>query len=581
MNELHFGDNLDVLRAMAAESVDLIYLDPPFNSNANYNVLYGTKRGGPSKAQSHAFEDTWKWGLDARRALEETAARHIEAGALLDSFYRVFGGTKMMAYLSMMSVRLIEMRRVLRSTGTLYLHCDPTASHYLKLILDSIFSTNQFGAEIIWKRTSAHSDAGQGRRLLGYQHDIIFQYMKSENYVWNQGYHRYDESYTNNTYKFVESETGRRWGSFDISAPGGADPKKRNPHYEFLGITRYWRFSEERMRQLYAEGKIVQTRPGAVPRQKRYLDEMPGVPLQTLWTDIAPIGAKAQERLGYPTQKPLALLERIISLSSNPGDIVLDPFCGCGTAIEASRRLSRRWIGIDVTYLAIHLIEGRLAKAFGESIKREYRLYGRPEDAHDALVLAGRDWLEFQKWAVWTVGGLPKDRPGADGGIDGVIRYHRVGIEQAKIGVVSVKGGMHVGVDAVHKLKSVVQREGAEIGILICVNAPTAAMLREAASEGEVGPPSRRVPKIQIVTIEQLFAANPVNLPGMIDLPEAVPAASIVKSRKNRKRVEGQTEMLFPLPGGFAEQAENFQMNRPIRNVDVEVTRSNFAGKLK
>ena len=579
MNELHFGNNLDVLRGMSPSSVDLIYLDPPFNSNANYNVIYGTKRGGPSKAQAHAFQDTWQWGIDAKRALEEAAARHIQVGALLDSFEKAFRGSEMMAYLAMMAVRLIEMHRVLKSTGTLFLHCDPTASHYLKILLDTLFGPKQFGAEIVWKRTSAHSDAGQGRRLLGYQHDIILQYMKSNEYVWNQGYHKYADQYADNTYRHVESETGRRWGSFDITAPGGADPKKRNPHYEFLGVTRYWRFSKDRMSQLHAEGRIVQSRPGAVPRQKRYLDEMPGVPLQTLWTDIPPIGAKAQERLGYPTQKPLALLERIIGLSSNPGDIVLDPFCGCGTAIEAAQKLSRKWIGIDVTYLAIHVIESRLTKAFGSEIRGEYKLFGRPEDAHDAQVLAGRDWLEFQKWAVWTLGGLPKDRPGADGGIDGVIRYHRVGIEQPNRAIVSVKGGQHVGVDAIHKLKSVVQREGAEIGVLVCINPPSAAMKREATSEGEVGPPSRRVPKLQIVTIEQLFDENPINLPGIIDLPEAVPSADAYKPRKARKRVEGQTEMLFPIPGN--ETATPIQKGRSIRKVDVEVTRSSLAGKSK
>src|SRR6202023_3575115 len=199
------------------------------------------------------------------------------------------------------------------------------------------------------------------------------------------------------------------------------------------------------------------------------------------------------------TQKPLDLLKRIIRASSKEGDTILDPFCGCGTAIEAAHSLKRKWIGIDVTYLAIHVIEGRMVKAFGSRIKDTYKLFGRPKDADDAMALAGRDWLEFQKWAVFALGGIPKDRPGPDGGIDGIIRYHRVGIEQPNRAVISVKGGMNVGVDAIHKLKSVVQRERAELGALVCINPPSAAMVREAASEGEVGPRSNRVPKLQII----------------------------------------------------------------------------------
>lgn len=292
-------------------------------------------------------------------------------------------------------------------------------------------------------------------------------------------------------------------------------------------------------------------------------------------TDIAPLNNVAKERLGYPTQKPLALLERIIAASSNPGDIVLDPFCGCGTAIEASEKLGRRWIGIDITYLAIHVIEERLQKTFGPKIKEAYTLYGRPEDAEDAKALAARDWLEFQKWAVFTLGGLPKDRPGADGGIDGVIRYHRIGMERASRAIVSVKGGLNVGVDAIHKLKSVVKREEAEIGILVCVNPPTGPMLREAASEGEFGPPTKRVPKIQIVTVEELFRPVPVHLPGMLDPPEAISMPAPGPGKRGRKRIEGQTEMLFPIEGKQrAEDKGKVKGNRSIRPVAIEVTRA-------
>ena len=372
-------------------------------------------------------------------------------------------------------------------------------------------------------------------------------------------------------YKHVEENTGRRYGLFDITGPGGA--AKGNPEFEFLGVKRFWRFSQEKMKALYAEGRIVQPKPGAVPRQKRYLDEMLGVPLQNDWNDIAP--ASGKEALGYQTQKPLALLERIIAASSNDGDVVLDPFCGCGTAIEAAQKLNRKWIGIDVTYLAIHVIEGRLVKAFGPEIKDSYRLFGQPQDADDAKALAARDWLEFQKWAVFALGGLPKDRPGADGGIDGMIRYHRVGIEQPNRAIVSVKGGQHIGVDAIHKLKSVVQREKAEVGILVCLDDPTSAMEKEVVSEGDVGPPSRRAPKLQIVTVEKLFTRHPIDLPGTLDPPEIGRASAPAVRKKGRKQIDGQTEMLLAMenPQAHYEAEVPNKRNRQIRAVNIEVTR--------
>ncbi|BBD39652.1 truncated adenine specific DNA methylase Mod [Aminobacter sp. Y103A] len=340
-----------------------------------------------------------------------------------------------------------------------------------------------------------------------------------------------------------------------------------------------WKVSLEVMRQLDRENRLFfPAKDDARLRKKIYLDESPGVAASDVWDDLPPIHASSQERLGYPTQKPESLLERIVSASSNKGDVVLDPFCGCGTAIHAAEQLGRKWIGIDVTYLAIHVIEERLVKAFGHRIKGSYTLYGRPEDAEDAKALAARDWLEFQKWAVFTLDGLPKDRPGADGGIDGIIRYHQLGKDRASRAIVSVKGGLNVGVDAIHKLKSVVKREEAEIGVLVCVNPPTGPMLREAASEGETGPSTRRVPRIQIVTIEQLFHPAPVLLPGMVDPPEVL-SAPLSPAKRGRKRVEGQTEMLFPIEG--TAEAQKRKSNRTIRSVDIEVTRSAYTRKSK
>ncbi len=506
MNHLYYGDNLKVLReSIASESVDLIYLDPPFNSNASYNVLFKGPSGNESAAQIEAFDDTWHWTDSAEEAFGEVLrSGNGAASEMLRAMRSFLGENDMMAYLAMMAVRLIELHRVLKPTGSLYLHCDPTASHYLKILLDAVFGARRFGAEIIWKRTSAHSDAGQGRRLLGYQHDVIFQYFRSEGYTWNTQYHDYDQSYVEKHYRHVDSETGRRYGSFDITAPGGSDPKKRNPFYEFLGVTRYWRFSRERMEQLYSEGRIFQPKPGAVPRQKRYLDEMPGTPLQDIWLDIQPLTAQAKERLGYPTQKPVALLERIVSASSNPGDVVLNPFCGCGTTVHAAEKLGRRWIGIDVTHLAIGLIEKRLRDAFPEVA---FTTHGVPQDLSGARDLArrGREdknyYFEFEKWALSLINAQPGNlsKKGADRGIDGNIYFGKT-----SRAVVSVKAGDNVGVAMIRDLVGTIQRERAEIGIFLTLTEPTKPMVAEAAAAGlyELDGFSP-VPRLQIVTIEE------------------------------------------------------------------------------
>jgi site-specific DNA-methyltransferase (adenine-specific) len=522
MNHLYYGDNLGVLRESIADaSVDLIYLDPPFNSNASYNVLFKGPAGKDSAAQIEAFDDTWHWTDAAEEAFQQVRrGPNANAATMLTAMRTFLGENDMMAYLAMMAVRLLELHRVLKPTGSLYLHCDPTASHYLKILLDAVFGAKRFGAEVIWKRTSAHSDAGQGRRLLGYQHDVIFQYMKSEDYIWNTQYHQYDESYIEKHYRHVEPGTGRRFGSFDITAPGGADPKKRNPHYEFLGVKRYWRFKKERMEELFSQGRIFQSKPGGVPRQKRYLDEMPGTPLQDIWLDVAPLSGQAKERLGYPTQKPVALLERIINASSNPGDVVLDPFCGCGTTVHAAEKLGRQWIGIDVTHLAIGLIEKRLRDAFPAVA---FTTHGVPQDLAGARDLArrGRDdpnyYFEFEKWALSLIAAQPGNlsKKGADRGIDGNIWFGKTGRA-----IVSVKAGDTVGVSMIRDLRGVIEREGAEIGILLSLTPPKKTMIAEAAAAGQheldgFAP----VPRLQIVTIEEALALRDraVQLPARRD----------------------------------------------------------------
>jgi adenine-specific DNA-methyltransferase len=598
MNRLFFGDNLDVLQRLGSETVDLIYLDPPFNSKASYNVIFGTKRAGPSQAQSHAFEDMWTWGPDARRAMEGVAQRDIAAGQLLDAFFKVFRESAVMAYLAIMAVRLVEMRRVLKGTGSLYLHCDPAASHYLKVLLDTILDPSAFRSEIIWKRSGAHSDTKQGKKNHGHVHDTILFYTKGKTWTWNEVFTPYNEGYTGRDYALVDDDSGRRFRRGDLTAAkGGGDTsydwRVKKPagekvrwqadlEDEFLSpregweyravrpyAYRFWAYSKSNMRQFAQEGRLRHTYDG-MPEYKRFLDEMKGVPLQDVWTDIQPLTAGAAERLGYSTQKPLALLKRIIATSSNPGDVVLDPFCGCGTTVEAAQELGRKWIGIDITYLAIHVIETRMKRKFGDAISGQYQLLGKPQDTESATALAARDWLEFQKWAVFTLGGVPNVKPGADRGIDGVIRYHRPGSEAAYRAIVSVKGGTNVGVDAVHKLKSVVEREGAEAGILVCLGEPTRAMRNEALSAGEIGPPKLRTPKLQIIDVARLFAEYPLKLPGTVDPPEASPTPMQARSGRGRKRIEGQTEMLLPIEGKVARD-EAPSKTRPIRTVDIDV----------
>ena len=517
MNHLFYGDNLGVLRGFPDACVDLIYLDPPFNSNASYNVLFKGPEGGRSQAQIEAFDDTWHWGPTAEEAFEDVVIRghNSDAAEMLRAMRSFLGENDMMAYLAMMAARLIELHRVLKPTGSLYLHCDPTASHYLKILLDAVFGARRFGAEIIWKRSSAHSDAGQGRRLLGYLHDVIYQYFKTENYIWNTQYHDYEEEYIEKHYRHIEPGTGRRFGSFDITAPGGSDPKKRNPYYEFLGVTRYWRFKKERMIELYEQGRIFQTKPGSVPRQKRYLDEMQGTPLQSVWTDVAPLSAQARERLGYPTQKPLALLARIVALSSNPGDVVLDPFCGCGTTIHAAEKLGRKWIGIDVTHLAINLIRRRLADAFGKDLS-PFELHGVPTDLGGARALAEADKHQFELWAISLI---PNAQPwkggkkGADKGIDGVLYVQGSGKKTEKC-IIEVKGGA-IGDAQIRSLKGAMEAEGAPMGIFVTLRQPTRPMIANAAKAGSWETDWGPIPRVQIVTVEELLTnpAPPLRIP--------------------------------------------------------------------
>ena len=535
-NTLYYGDNLEVLRRYVKdESVDLIYLDPPFNSNATYNVLFAEKDGSKAASQIKAFDDTWHWNLDAETAYIELVERGGQVADAMRAFRTLLGDNDMMAYLAMMAPRLVELRRVLKPTGSIYLHCDPTASHYLKLIMDAVFGIQNYRNEIVWKRVhTVKGNFGQGSRLFGQNTDSIIFFSKMDSYLFNPVFKEYSKDYIQKFFRFTD-HNGRRFRLISMIGPGGAS--KGNPQYEFLGVTRYWRYSRERMNKLFEEGMIVQTKEGAVPQRKLFLDEGFGVSIQSLWEDIQALSASSSERLGYPTQKPVALLERIIKASSNEGDVVLDPFCGCGTAIDAAQRLNRRWIGIDITHLAITLIKHRLRTTYGDDLK--FDIVGEPVDLASAQMLAETDPYQFQFWSLGLVGARPAEqKKGADRGIDGRIYFHDEKGGKTKQVIISVKAGK-VQVSYIRDLRGVLDREKAEIGVLIAMNPPTRDMEREAVSAGFYDSPwGTRHPRIQILTIEQLLDNRKIDYPG-----RGIADSTFKEPQKVRKTDMKQGEM--------------------------------------
>jgi DNA modification methylase len=506
MGSLYFGDNLDILREhIKDESINLVYLDPPFNSKRDYNLLFRTPKGQESDAQITAFDDTWHWGEQAEKEFSELLHQsNTDVSEMIQSLRRFLKESDMMAYLAMMANRLVELHRVLKPSGSLYLHCDPTASHYLKIVLDTVFEVRNFRNEIIWRRYGTHNDVGQGSKHFGRVHDVILFCTKTDSPTWNQVFTPLDPAYVEQTYTAIEPETGRRFMTTPLTGPGGAE--KGNPVFEWKGHTRAWRYSKETMERLDREGKLYYSKTGYV-RQKAYLDESKGVPVQDEWTDIPSLSGAHAERLGYPTQKPLALLERIIQSSSNEGDVILDPFCGCGTAVHAAETLKRDWIGIDITHLAISLIEKRMKDAFPSII---FEVHGTPKDLGGARNLAERDKYQFQWWACSLVNAQPYQgkKKGADSGIDGII-FFQDDEKGAKKIIVSVKGGESVTRTMIADLKNSVEREKAEIGLFVTLAEATKPMITEAASAGFYESPFMGAfPKIQILTIDDLLSGR-------------------------------------------------------------------------
>lgn len=573
MNRLYYGDNLHVLKEhVRDESVDLVYLDPPFNSDAQYNVLFKAPDGEPSGAQAEAFQDTWHWSELAEASYDAMMSVGGSAAELLRALRGALGNSDMMAYLANMSVRLHEMRRVLKPTGSLYLHCDPTASHYLKIILDGIFGHENFCNEIVWRRTGSHNST----RRYGPLHDTILFYGASSEYAFNRltrpymkGHvekafvkenGRYRTNYSGN----VLTGSGKRngmsgepWRGFDPTAKGRhwALPRKllEGMEEEFKGLTQHEKFDK-----LYEMGIITIKRGDEWPRYQRFISDSDGQYLSDIWAyqpytegtvfnteggiddDIRWMGTKDDERIGYPTQKPLGLLRRIIQASSMPGDTVLDPFCGCGTTVHAAQELDRRWIGIDVAHYAVGVIESRLKQEFGS--KLSFTVGGRPTEMEGARELARRDKYQFQWWANWLVGvqNYREHKKGADRGIDGLIYFRNGPYGTGRI-VVSVKGGDVVNPDMVRALAGTVERERAELGLFVCLAEPSARMRQEAASLGLCKTAHGKFPKVQIVTIENLLDEKQLNLPPRYDIrPEEL-------SRKRSRGKEPEPQLSFTL----------------------------------
>lgn len=518
-NRLFYGDNLPVLREhIASESVDLVYLDPPFNSNRSYSVIFGehAQRDADANAQIQAFDDTWHWTPETERLFRDILINAPTAVAdAMQAFRTLVGESDALAYLVMMAPRLVELHRVLKPTGSLVLHCDPTMSHYLKVLLDAIFGAENARNEIIWQRTGAK---GYQTRRLASNHDVLLFYGRSSDSRWNNDAafvaYREDELDEKTLAKYATRDAqGRRYQLTSLVGPN--DPRP-NLTYEFLGVTRRWRWSKERMNEAYAEGLVVQTGPGRVPRFKRYLDEQRGKPLSDVWTDIPPLNSRAAERLGYPTQKPLALLERIINLMTSPGDVVLDPFCGCGTTVDAAQKLGRSWVGIDITYISIDLIIKRLQATFGQSVMDDVDVDGIPYDMQSAQRLFEKSPFDFERWAVSMLHAQPNEKQVGDKGIDGVRRFI---IDNQHVGkvLVSVKGGKTVPPTFVRDLAGTVHHaRDAQLGVLITLNDTLTRGAQEVIDTSGVWTHpanGQDFPVLQHVSVRDLMAGHRPDLP--------------------------------------------------------------------
>ncbi len=480
---LYYGDNLTVLRRnFPDESVDLVYLDPPFKSGQKHNLLFTERDGTRAASQEMAFEDTWEWNQAAWESYQETVRTGPEGvSQALQAFRKLLGTTDMLAYLSMMAPRLVELRRVLRRTGSIYLHCDPTASHYLKLLMDAVFGAKCFRNEIIWSYRRWPSPAKHYQRM----HDVLLFY---------------------------------------AADPSG--PATFNVEYEPNSPSYVKRF----------KGKTQVLDPETKTRKLTVDKESKGLPRRDVW-ELSIIAGFKKERVGFPTQKPESLLDRIIRTSSNKGDTVLDPFCGCGTTVTVAKKLERRWIGIDITPIAIEVMKTRLERDYGEEVHQSYEIRAEPASVDDALVLAGEDKYEFQWWVLRQIGAArAPHKKGADQGIDGRVYFHDQAGGETRQAVISVKGGA-TGPSHVRDLRGVMEREQAAIGVLVTIKQPTRKMLAEAAEAGAFYSDAlgHMIPRLQILTVEDLLADKSFEHPGLL-IPALTPTEASEKSPARRER---------------------------------------------
>ncbi|TAL68933.1 MAG: site-specific DNA-methyltransferase [Bacteroidetes bacterium] len=515
MNTLYFGDSLDVLKELNKQHpggfIDLIYIDPPFNSKRNYNVLFEEVDLKDTKAQKQAFADTWS-NVSYKDTLHELQTLDLDLYKFLTALDAIRLSKGAIAYLTTMAIRILYMRKVLKDTGSFYLHCDQTMSHYLKILCDLVFGEQNFKNEIIWKRTSAHNDSGK----YGINVDSILFYSKSKNNIWNQQYILHKDEYLK---RFKQSDPdGRKWQDGPLTAKGLSGG---GYNYEYKGINGFWRCPLETMKKLDKENRLYYTKNGGI-RIKRYLDENKGYPIQTLIDDVFPINSQAQERLGYPTQKPEALLERIIKASSNEGDLVADFFCGCGTTIAVAQRLNRQWLGADISHLAIRLILDRLTKPYGEEERKRIRenieVNGFPKDVASARELAtktDKHRVKFQDWVIEVMlGGVSNEKKTADGGYDGYLIYPLSGDGKKKgTAIIEVKSGI-VGISVLRSFANVVNSEKADMGIFVCFDYQVTDGMRKLARDvGYI--PDFKVDRLQIITVEDLLDGKTVRLPGL------------------------------------------------------------------
>lgn len=544
-NRLYYGDNLEVLRnSIPDESVDLVYLDPPFNSNRNYNVIFGKHVTANSDdiAQIQAFGDTWTWTPQTDDQFQElvTGVLPNRPADALVAMRTLLTENDAMAYLVNMAPRLVELHRVLTSTGTLYLHCDSTMSHYLKVLLDAIFGPDRFLSEVIWKRTGSHNSA----KRWGPQHDVILVFTKSATFTWNRVLQEYDPLYISEKFKFSDARglyqdvslmgpgsrsggSGKPWRNVNPTDVGRhwQPPSLMYDFYESLTGDSLAELSMQERLDKADEAGIIHwpAKKDGKPRFKQYLDISPGVALQDVISDIAPLNSAAAERLGYPTQKPIALMERILQASSNPGDVVLDPFCGCGTTVDAAQKLKRSWVGIDVTYLSIDLIVKRLEDRYGPALAATYEVAGIPRDKAAALALFSKSPFDFERWAVSLLNAQPNEKQVGDKGIDGVARFPLGDPNQKGGGVgrilMSVKGGKTIGPQFVRDLLGTVETQKAQMGILITMAEPTRGILDAVNHAGSYAHPGNKqsFPKIQVITVSDLLTGKRPNLPSTVN----------------------------------------------------------------